>query len=136
MFSLSIRSKNRLEGVDDSLIEVIEHAITITSIDFGIPNHGGLRTALEQNKLYEDEQSKADGYMTISKHQEGNAIDFYAYIDGNASWKHEHLAFVATAILQSASILKVPLDWGGLWSFNNKINGIQYGWDMGHIELN
>ena len=62
-------------------------------------------------------------------------MDFYAYINGAASWEHEHLAMVATAILQAASILGVKLNWGGLWSSTKKINGIPYGWDMAHMEL-
>ena len=59
--------------------------------------------------------SKCDGYEKISSHQTGEALDVYAYVDGNASWEEHHLAMVATAMLQSASQLGVGLEWGGLW---------------------
>lgn len=135
MFKLSNKSKQRSEGIDTRLIEIRDLAIQITAIDFGIPKDGGIRTEKRQNELYIDGKSKADGYNRLSEHQSGNALDFYAYIDGAASWKHEHLAMVATAFLQSASILGYKLNWGGLWEYHKITNGIPYGWDMAHVEL-
>jgi peptidoglycan L-alanyl-D-glutamate endopeptidase CwlK len=135
MFKLSKISKLHREGVDPRLIEISDLAIEISVIDFGIPGNGGLRTKEIQNKLFTEGLSKADGYVKLSNHQSGEAIDFYAYIDGGASWKHEHLAMVAAAFLQAASMLGYKLNWGGLWSSSKKTNGIPYGWDMAHCEL-
>lgn len=130
-FKLSKNSLNNISGVDPDLIRVARRAIEITLVDFGYPKLGGKRTALEQRQLFEDGKSRADGYMHKSRHQSGLAIDFYAYVDGSASWKHEHLAMVAAAHLQAASELGVKVKWGGLWKSNS--GGI-YGWDMPHIE--
>ncbi|MEO5344604.1 MAG: hypothetical protein H7842_15010, partial [Gammaproteobacteria bacterium SHHR-1] len=58
--------------------------------------------------------------------------DFYAYVDGRASWEREHLAMVAAAFLQAASHLGYAISWGGLWK--QRGGGI-YGWDMVHVEL-
>ena len=44
MFKLSDKSKERLIGVDSRIIEIINKALTITKIDFGIPEFAGLRT--------------------------------------------------------------------------------------------
>ena len=126
-FKLGITSRARLSGVNPNLIEIANLAISITKIDFGIPKFGGIRTIQEQGELYADGKSKADGINNLSLHQSGDALDFYAYIDGKASWKHEHLSMVATAFLQAASILGYELNWGGLWSSNKKTNGIPYG---------
>ena len=134
MFKFSTTSRLRMSGVSPELIEIANLAIKITKVDFGIPEYGGVRTAEDQAKLYADGKSKADGVTNLSNHQSGNALDFYAYIDG-ASWEHDHLAMVATAFLQAASMLGYKLNWGGLWSSSKKINGIPYGWDMAHIEL-
>ena len=136
MFRLSKKSKLHREGIDSRLIEISDLAIKISVIDFGIPNNGGVRTKEVQNKLFTEGLSKADGYVKLSNHQSGNALDFYAYVDGQASWQHDHLAMVANAFLQAGSILGYGLSWGGLWSSNKIINGIPYGWDCAHIELN
>lgn len=140
MFKLSARSKRNRIGVDPKLIEISDLAIQITKIDFGVPEDGGIRTAIRQNELFRDEKSKADGFENLSEHQPaddgyGKALDFYAFIDGSASWQHEHLAMVAAAHLQAASILGYKIEWGGLWMSTKKTNGIPYGWDMAHIQL-
>ncbi len=135
MFKLSKRSIERSDGVDSRLIEIRDRAIEITVIDFGIPKHGGLRTSVVQNHLFRQGKSKADGYEIHGKHQSGKALDFYAYIDGKASWQPKHLAMVACAFLQAASELGYSLESGVLWSSNKLTDGIPYGWDMAHVQL-
>lgn len=126
MFKFSAKSLERLAGVDPDLVRVAHRALQLTRIDFGIPEHGGLRTPEEQHRLYLDGKSNADGYQSKSYHQSGNALDFYAYVEGKASWQPEHLAQVACAFLQAAGELGVNLEWGGLWkSFR----------DMPHVQI-
>ena len=136
-FKLSVTSRTRMQGVNPDLIAITNLAIKITVIDFGIPFDGGIRTAQRQKALFDKGVSKADGYDHLSNHQSGNALDFYAYVDGEASWQSHHLAMVAAAHLQAASMLGIKINWGGFWE--RKIpkykNGIPYGWDMAHIEL-
>ena len=78
-----------------------------------------------------------DGTIKKSHHQTGKALDFYAFVDGKASWDPAHLTMVATAYLQAASTLGYSIEWGGLWLGRNPTtkDGIRYGWDMPHIEL-
>ena len=115
-FKFSKSSLQRLEGVDERLVDVMKKALILSKIDFGIPEHGGKRTAREQRILFNDGKSKADGVTHKSRHQSGNAVDIYAYVDGKASWEPEHLTHIATAVLQASIKLGTPVQWGGLWS--------------------
>lgn len=143
MFKLSNASIANRSGVHPYLIEISDRAIEISVIDFGHDQDAGVRTASEQNILFKNGSSRADGYNNLSNHQVkpghdyGSALDFYAYINGGASWNHKHLAMVATAFLQAASELGYKITWGGLWKSKRPklIDGIPYGWDMPHIQL-
>ena len=135
MFKFSEKSLARMEGVDVRIKEVMLRAIKLSKLDFGIPEYGGLRTAEEQEVLFQTGKSKADGYNKKSYHQTGKAVDVYAYVDGKASWDEHHLAMVATAVLQSASELGYSVRWGGLWKSYKTVNGINYGWDLPHFQI-
>jgi len=50
-FKLSERSIDRLKGLDSSLIDVVNRAIDLTEIDFGVSE--GLRTLDRQKELVE-----------------------------------------------------------------------------------
>lgn len=115
MFKLSERSKRHLDGVNPLLVSVVCRALEITKIDFGIPATGGFRTAGQQNALFKVGKSKLDGYTNKSNHQSGNAVDVFAYVDGDTSWDEDDLTHVATAMLAAASELGVSLRWGGHW---------------------
>ncbi len=125
-FKLSARSKNRRIGIDPRLIEISDLAITITNVDFGHPRYAGLRTTAQQRELFDAGLSGCDGTDKCSKHQDGKALDFYAYVDGKASWDEAHLTTVAAAFLQAASMLGYKLQWAGFW--NNS-------WDKPHVQL-
>ncbi len=125
-FKLSKRSEQRLKGVNPILVKVVRRALEITKVDFGIPPYGGLRTEAQQNALFNARKSTKDGIYRRSKHQSGNAVDVFAYVDGKASWDTDDLTHVATAMLAAASEMGVALKWGGHW--NTFI-------DMPHFEL-
>lgn len=130
-------SLNRMKGVDERIIRVLFRAIRIASrkkdgIDMSIPQFGGLRTADEQNKLFENGFSKCDGYEKKSYHQSGKAIDVIPYIKGkniySMSKKDQEIAFskVAVCMLQASALEGVKLEWGGNWK----------GWlDRPHFEI-
>ena len=61
MYKLSSKSKERLQGIDPRLISIINEALKISVIDFGIPSDGGLRTAERQKELFDKKVSKCDG---------------------------------------------------------------------------
>ena len=115
VYKFSNRSKDRMSGVNPKLIDIAYRALEISPIDFGIPEFGGLRTAEEQKKLFDNGKSQLDGYEKLSYHQSGNALDFFAVVSGKASWGKHELAVVAAAFLQAASEKGIRLEWGGLW---------------------
>lgn len=135
-FNFSKTSVERMQGVNPELITIFTEAIKNSPIDFGIPKHGGLRTVAEQNELFQKKLSKCDGFEKKSNHQSGNALDFYAYLNGKASWQEHHLSMVAAVIMSTAKRLKkegkvsVDVNWGGTFGSNNFD-----GWDMPHIEI-
>jgi len=136
MFQFSKRSAERMQGVNLQLSNIFFEAIKISPIDFGIPRDGGVRTVAEQNCLFLEDKSKCDGVINKSNHQSGDALDFYAYINGKASWDKVHLAMVASCILSTAEVMRkqgkisIELRWGGSFD-SDDFNG----WDFPHIEI-
>lgn len=131
-FEFGNTSRERMKGIDMRLIEIAEHALSISLIDFGIPRFGGTRTIQEQQELFASGVSRCDGLNRRSRHQDGLALDVFAYDGGKATWSKQHLAMIAAAMLQAAANLGFSLYWGGLWK---SAEDSFYGWDMGHFEL-
>jgi len=125
MWKLSESSLRNRSGIDSRLIEICDNALQISRVDFGIPKLGGLRTKAEQQQLFKDGKSPADGVTYRSFHEYGQAIDFFAYVDDETSWDKDHLTAVACAFFQAASRLRTPIVWGGFWADP----------DMPHIQL-
>ena len=121
MFKLSERSIANRTGVRSELAEIADLAIQLSLVDFGHPEYAGGRDLKDQQHLYSIGASKADGIINKSDHQideakpESDAIDFFAYVDGKASWEDGHLALVACAFYEAASRLGYRISWGGLW---------------------
>ena len=115
MFQLGKNSVINMAGIDSRLMDIVEVAIKLSNIDFGIPSSGGLRTTEDQAALFTAGKSKCDGRTNKSYHQTGKAVDVYAYVDGKASWDKLDLALVAAAMLQASAELGYELKWGGLW---------------------
>ena len=108
-FYLSKGSLKRLEGVDETLVQVVQRAIEITEVDFGVSC--GLRTIEEQRKLYATGASKT----LQSKHLDGEAVDLVAYVGGNISWELPVYDEIATAVALAARELDLGIRWGAAW---------------------
>lgn len=106
-FKLGQRSKEKLQGVDQRLVMVVEKAITLTTIDFTVLE--GLRTPERQQQLVNDGFSKT----LKSKHLTGHAVDLGALVDGKVSWDKEPYFEIAKAMKQAAKDLEVNIRWGG-----------------------
>ena len=120
MYRLGKKSLENLKGVNPILIEILERALEISSnrvdgVDFTIINTAGIRTPEEQNRLFKQGVSNADGYIKISKHQTGDALDVVPYVNGRASWDEKELLKVAVCMLQASKELGYRLKWGGFW---------------------
>ena len=129
-FKFSKSSLTRLEGVNAPVMETMMLALSLSSIDFGIPQYGGLRTVEDQAALFTAGKSKCDGRINRSNHQSGDSVDVYAYTT-QASWEPEDLALVAIYVLIAANQLGYKCEWGGTWTKGDDL----YGWDMPHFNI-
>jgi len=124
-YKYGARSQKNLAEVHPDLQKVMNLAITMTDIDFGILD--GLRTPAEQAKNLATGASRTKN----SRHLTGHAIDYGvyvggAYINGDTAAECKLYAMVAVTIKKAAEQLKIPITWGGDWRTFK---------DMGHIEL-
>ena len=106
-FVLGQRSRERLKGVDERLVKVVERAIQITEVDFTVLE--GLRTPERQKQLV------AEGFSQTlkSKHLTGHAVDLGALVDNKISWDKAPYFKIADAMKKAADELNVKVRWGG-----------------------
>jgi peptidoglycan L-alanyl-D-glutamate endopeptidase CwlK len=109
-FKLSTRSLGKLEGVDSRLIDVVERAIELTKVDFGVIY--GMRTVEEQEKLVAAGKSQT----MKSNHLVGKAVDLMAYVDGKGCWELNVYDDLCDAMKEAAKELSVAIKWGAAWS--------------------
>jgi peptidoglycan LD-endopeptidase CwlK len=106
-FSLSKKSKEKMEGIDMRLVRLVEQAIQETEIDFTVLE--GLRTPERQQQLVNDGFSQT----MKSKHLTGHAVDLGAIVDGKLSWDKKHYPAIAVAMKKAAADQNVKIRWGG-----------------------
>ena len=109
-FRLSQRSLDRLVGVKPQLVNVVQYAIEITTVDFGVTE--GLRTIETQRKYVAAGKSQT----MDSKHLTGDAVDLVAYIDGQVSWELNVYDNIVEAMREAAAQYGVALRWGAAWN--------------------
>lgn len=121
-FKFGTASKRKLAGVHPDLRKVAERAIAISPRDFTIVQ--GLRTAAQQLAAYKAGKSQI---KSGGRHQYGYAIDFCVLTPGGfLDWDNiKGFQQVWLAFQQAGKELKIPLRWGGTFSFG----------DFGHVEL-
>ena len=156
MYAFGSTSRKRMIGVNKVLTETINEALDWSSVDMTIPWMGGKRTAKEQKAIYDEGNSRADGYRNKSYHQSGLALDVIPWIGdsggehrGSYTAKKEILYFanIVFAIFNYKKVIKeidadIYLHWGGFWGAQDKNNdGLlsslddKTGWDLAHYEL-
>lgn len=127
MFSLSVRSRDRLKGLHPKLIAVVERAIKLSAIDFTVLE--GVRTPERQRELYAQGRTKPGQIVTwtfksnhfIGADGFGHAVDVAPIINGAIPWNDTH-AFdsVASAMFRAAAEVGVTLRWGADWDRDGK----------------
>tara|TARA_R110002167_G_scaffold27348_1_gene93035 strand:- start:134 stop:526 length:393 start_codon:yes stop_codon:yes gene_type:complete len=120
MNKLSKRSRLRIDGIEDVLIQIIERAIPTSPYDFGIPKMGGKRTDQDQIEMYAQGRTKPGRKVTWtlnSYHKSGKAFDIYAYVNGGASWNMKYMEPIARHLQKVAKEqFGIDLEWGfDLW---------------------
>lgn len=123
MFKFSKKSLQILSSVKVQLQDLMNEIIKVSKIDIGII--AGIRTAEEQNYIYNSQASKCDGYINRSKHQDGNAIDFICYKNNKITYNIKYYYYIVGLAEEIARKLNIKINCGIWWSFE----------DGGHIEL-
>ena len=126
-YKLGIKSLSKLNGVHPDLVKVVKRAIELSSQDFSVLY--GVRTAEEQNSIYQQGRTKPgkivtykDGYSKKSNHQVrgdglGYAVDLIPYpVDWNDWGKFES---IDSAIQEAANELGIVVQWGGNWKMRD-----------------
>lgn len=108
-FSLGATSRKRLEGVHLHLVGVVQSAIALATLDFGVSE--GLRTRERQAELFAQGKTKT----LDSRHLTGHAIDVVALVNGQASWALANYITIAEAMRGASVNLSIPIRWGGCW---------------------
>ena len=126
MYNLSLRSRQRLSGVNPLLVEVVKRAIEITKQDFFVGE--GVRSVERQKKLVASGASRTMN----SRHITGHAVDLHPHpykgdhdVDGVPnSDDYDAYKPIVDAMRQAADELGVDL-----------VHGYDWGWDAPHHEM-
>jgi peptidoglycan L-alanyl-D-glutamate endopeptidase CwlK len=113
-FKFSTTSIQRLQQVHPALVQIVERALLVSTIDFTVLE--GARTKERQAELY------AAGASTTmnSRHIPGpdgfaRAVDLGALVGGKVRWDWPLYYQLADAMKQASKELDIPMEWGGDW---------------------
>ncbi len=124
-FKFSQKSLDKLNSIDPKLKFLAEEVLKISPFDFAITE--GFRDRATQNKYFCEGKSKCDGINTLSKHQQGLAIDIMVYDENaKATWQQKYYYQVAGIFKAMAKKNNISIRWGG--DFKSIV-------DMPHFEL-
>ena len=114
-YTLSTRSLERLNGVNESLVNIVKASIKTTKIDFGVTC--GLRTKSEQAELVKKGASQTMNSRHLPQESTGtsHAVDLVAYISGRVSWELNLYDDIADAIKDAAIKEGKLIRWGAAW---------------------
>lgn len=145
-FSFGKRSSRELDTCHPDIQKVMQMAISLTRIDFGVSE--GHRAVSRQKLLYDQGLSKIDGVSKLGKHNlyPSEACDIYIYhpndkLRRQLAYDKCSLAYVAgviqtcaTKLLETGEI-NHDVRWGGNWDQDGVILIDQRFDDMPHFEL-
>ena len=108
----------RLQGVNEQLVETVQEAIKLSSVDFGVIY--GVRDLAEQKRLYEAGRSQT----MRSKHLlqadgTSHAVDLMAYDGKNPSWDIVMYDDIADAMKKAALETGAKICWGASWHIDD-----------------
>ena len=140
-YKFGLNSRVRLATCHGDLQLIMNTAISITNIDFGIAE--GHRIIELQQQYFNEGKSKIDGVTKKGKHnyEPSLAVDIYPYFDNSAKWDNEHLSYLSgvihavTEFLFAEGKITHKIRWGGNWDMDGTILIDQSFDDRPHYEL-
>lgn len=141
MLKFGNTSKTRLKTCHKDIQLIMNEAIKITNVDFGIAE--GHRSLDKQLQYFNEGKSKIDGINRKGKHNytPSLAVDIYPYFNNGAKWDNEHLSYLSGIIhavsemLFSDGKISHKIRWGGNWDMDGIILIDQSFDDRPHFEL-
>ena len=141
MFKFGNKSKERLNTCHKDIQLIMNEAIKISNVDFGIAE--GHRSLEKQLQYFKQGKSKIDGVTKKGKHNytPSLAVDIFPYLENEANWDKEHLSYLSGVIHAVSEILftqgKIThkIRWGGNWDMDGVILIDQSFDDRPHFEL-
>lgn len=113
-FSLSSRSRKKLEGVHPDLVRVVERAITITRVDFTVLE--GVREMEKQQELFAAGATTTMNSRHLkAKNGYAHAVDLGAWVAGELRWDWTLYDQIGNAMKMAALEEDVQIEWGGDW---------------------
>jgi len=134
-------SKARLSTCHPDLQMILNKAIQISNVDFGIAE--GHRSVKLQQQYFKEGKSKIDGITKLGKHNKApsEAVDIYVWMNNAVSYDTESLSYLAGLIyavgemLFEQGVVTHHIRWGGNWDDDGVILIDQSFDDRPHIEL-
>ena len=141
MYKFGNTSKSKLAECHQDIQTIMNEAILISNVDFGIAE--GHRTIEKQYQYFKEGKSKIDGINKKGKHnyKPSLAVDIYPYFNSGAKWDNEHLSYLSglihavTEILFKSGKITHKIRWGGNWDMDGIILIDQSFDDRPHFEL-
>ena len=106
---------DRLEGVHPHMTAVVERAIQLTGVDFGVTQ--GVRTLDEQkaNVAAGRSQTMASKHL-LQDDGFSHAVDVVAYVGPDVSWELNVYDDICDAFKEAAKEVGCSIKWGAAWS--------------------
>jgi peptidoglycan L-alanyl-D-glutamate endopeptidase CwlK len=106
---------DRLEGVHPHMTAVVERAIQLTGVDFGVTQ--GVRTLDEQkaNVAAGRSQTMASKHL-LQDDGFSHAVDVVAYVGSDISWELNVYDDICDAFKEAAKEVGCSIKWGAAWS--------------------
>ena len=141
MYKFGNTSKSKLSTCHKDIQLIMNEAIKITNVDFGIAE--GYRSIEKQQQYFKEGKSKIDGVNKKGKHNYSPslAVDIYPYFENGAKWDNEHLSYLSGIIHAVSEMLLADgkishkVRWGGNWDMDGVILIDQSFDDRPHFEL-
>ena len=141
MYKFSKSSLDALQTCHEDLQVIMKQGIIVSDVDFGISE--GYRSPEIQFMYFQQGKSKIDGIQRKGKHnyRPSMACDYFAFIDGEASWDPEHITYLSgmfraiSEMYLHRGLIKHRVRWGGNWDMDGIILIDQTFDDRPHIEL-
>lgn len=115
-FVLSQRSLDTLAPTSPRIQSVAHCAIQRTTIDFVV--YHGFRTEEEQRGMV----ARGVSWVNRSRHQDGQAIDVMALVNGKGTWEPAPYYEIAKAFYSCGDDLGIPITWGGEWRVKDYVH--------------